>query len=949
MDNLDSFKLHTSPNINIKNKYIKSLRMNHLYYKARTPKKPESRKIIEKYVYKKFHKIYKNTNDFYNIKIINEIITNQSSHIVAEFKDYLIKDDFSEFIWKFYKLKESRNLLGKIFSYYKQTSVVFPNYILLTANKYLYKNIQRKQKLINILEEKDEEYILSCKKVAYDTDDFFDISSKVFNSNILDSILNESNTSQIKKSLFGVSTENSNMTDNEGDNKLNNLVNNISKIEENCYISFLEKKKLKINKNIIKNKNDNLIKEEGMSKENSKNELKSQKLTGKINNKNIIISRNRHKTAEISKYTKFSKNRCKNKNKNRTNTASFSNDFRKIKILRNIVNKKENYTFINNNANNMKIIFNNIYKTDLYLNINNNIIIKEVKNKSIDNQSKTNKKKIQKIVNKIDLNKIKNLGITKDSLSSDKRKNKYLRKNDINNLLFSIKSHHKEIYNRLQNSERKKDYYKNKTERERENKSYFEIKFGKKLIKNRKNKTDIIITNFNKNKIKADTSRTFENNKNSKKTALDLNIVNNNKIMVNKFKNTLNNLMGIINKKHFERNNNINRKNFKKYKEGYSSRYSSLNNKKKFIESYNDSIINAKNKFQKSNNSNYKHSKDITVTNKNNFTSRSCISVRNKLGQNTRNNSKKRHMKIGLNSVKPGKIKKIIDEFNSIEEKQIKNENEKINLKKCNYIKKNDILSLTSRESYEYNRNKYNKNNKINYTSFISNPNNRIKIFQNQLITYNFNNILIGRAKSYRNSKNYKKSISTSNNKENIISSKKINHNKELENNYFEKTIKERISKLNKSVKCKRNNINNNYLKSKNNSRIDSSLYANNNLNVNINKNNVKEKKYQIVKKPKIKEYFKDIKKDYTKINQNKNIKNKTKKFNRASSEKSNFTKINYSQIEMRNKKYRNLNNNMKNYKMTNYINNNKTKSIISSYTDRLYQKNYLYPFSNYK
>ena len=50
-------------------------------------------------------------------------------------------------------------------------------------------------------------------------------------------------------------------------------------------------------------------------------------------------------------------------------------------------------------------------------------------------------------------------------------------------------------------------------------------------------------------------------------------------------------------------------------------------------------------------------------------------------------------------------------------------------------------------------------------------------------------------------------------------------------------------------------------------------------MNVNINKNNVKEKKYQIVKKPKIKEYFKDIKKDYTKINQNKNIKNKTKKF----------------------------------------------------------------------
>ena len=223
---MSNFQVKIQPKINIKSRYIKTLRANHLYFKAKIPKVFKSKNIIEKNIYNKFYKTYSDTNNCYNIKIISEIITNQRSHIVAEFKDFLIKDDNSEFIWKFYPSKESRKLLISIFYYYNQTSVVFPNYILLSENKYLYKNIQRKQKLINILEEKDEN-IINHKKIGYDTDDFFDTSNKVFNSNILDSILNESNTSQIKKSLFGVSTENSNVTDNDGDNRVNILVNNI--------------------------------------------------------------------------------------------------------------------------------------------------------------------------------------------------------------------------------------------------------------------------------------------------------------------------------------------------------------------------------------------------------------------------------------------------------------------------------------------------------------------------------------------------------------------------------------------------------------------------------------------------------------------------------------------------------------------------------------------------
>ena len=74
---------------------------------------------LEKRIYKKFCKLYKGDEDFYNIKIINEIISNDNSHIVAEFKDFLIKDDYSEFIQKYYNKEEAISLLYQIFEYYK--------------------------------------------------------------------------------------------------------------------------------------------------------------------------------------------------------------------------------------------------------------------------------------------------------------------------------------------------------------------------------------------------------------------------------------------------------------------------------------------------------------------------------------------------------------------------------------------------------------------------------------------------------------------------------------------------------------------------------------------------------------------------------------------------------------------------------------------------------------
>ena len=40
--------------------------------------------------------------EYYNVKIINDIIYNENTNVVCIFKDYLIFDDVSEFLKRFY-------------------------------------------------------------------------------------------------------------------------------------------------------------------------------------------------------------------------------------------------------------------------------------------------------------------------------------------------------------------------------------------------------------------------------------------------------------------------------------------------------------------------------------------------------------------------------------------------------------------------------------------------------------------------------------------------------------------------------------------------------------------------------------------------------------------------------------------------------------------------------
>lgn len=88
--------------------------------------------------------------EFENLKVINDLIYNEQTHVVSIFKDYLILDDINEFLKRFYNGEtESQVRLPKLCEFYSKYSQVFPNFVALPESKYMFRNIQRKQRLID--------------------------------------------------------------------------------------------------------------------------------------------------------------------------------------------------------------------------------------------------------------------------------------------------------------------------------------------------------------------------------------------------------------------------------------------------------------------------------------------------------------------------------------------------------------------------------------------------------------------------------------------------------------------------------------------------------------------------------------------------------------------------------------------------------------------------------
>ena len=182
-------------------------------------------KLVNNIMYKKY---FKNNKNKYNLYVINRILSNCKCHIVALFKDFLLYDDDAEFLKRYYKSYEIEKRLNKIFHYFEETSVLYPNYSPLIESKYIYYNIMKKQMIINKIEnDKKKKRNESIKKKynKLNIDDNKEKENNFFSNTIYNDILNESES--FMSILFGVDSKNKN-----NEKKINEKNENDKEIEE---------------------------------------------------------------------------------------------------------------------------------------------------------------------------------------------------------------------------------------------------------------------------------------------------------------------------------------------------------------------------------------------------------------------------------------------------------------------------------------------------------------------------------------------------------------------------------------------------------------------------------------------------------------------------------------------------------------------------------------------
>jgi hypothetical protein len=325
-----------------------------------SPKKIVPLIDLQKNIYKKFKNLYVDSH-YYNILKIDEIINNEKSHLVAEFKDFLVRGDTAEFLIEFYHYEDINLIYPQILQYYNENLFIFPNYVILPESKYIYINIQKKQKIIDIQEE-----IQDNEKNNYK----HKYNNKVFTCNEIDSLLNQTDTSGIKK-FFGISesnTENNNGID-KNELQILKLINNINDIEKKAMINPNYKN------SSVYIKHNNLSKFMRIDNKDNKN---NKKLFHKINNykyKGVIGNNNKERNKNNSKalfsIIKREQGRNSNKRNNRSQPSVKS---------QNSHNKTTNTMILNsiNNKNSQKV------KS------------KKSKKKSVGKESNQNIKKINK-------------------------------------------------------------------------------------------------------------------------------------------------------------------------------------------------------------------------------------------------------------------------------------------------------------------------------------------------------------------------------------------------------------------------------------------------------------------------------------------------------------------------------------------------------------------------
>ena len=305
----------------------------------------------------KLIKRYNKPLSYHDKKIINDILYNEKTHYVEQFKEYLIYEDYNEFLKRFYKTKELKVKLPKILDFYEKYSKIYANYTVIPESKYMYKNIKRKQKMIDQMQNKAKNE--SDSEENEDSNE--EISNTIFSSRVMNSIYCKTITTLNKSDLGG----NSEQSINDFLNKINNIENKVKKDEVKKNLVKNISKYTKSQKEIfipIKKINKDLFYDKYIPKTSRTNS----NYKSDLNFNNRITANNSQKNKEVDIQFTYSKKNIQSEiNKNNSNN--------------NTINKN------NNNINNPNLIFINSY-----IHKNKNIVFNNNSNGNTINNNSNN-------------------------------------------------------------------------------------------------------------------------------------------------------------------------------------------------------------------------------------------------------------------------------------------------------------------------------------------------------------------------------------------------------------------------------------------------------------------------------------------------------------------------------------------------------------------------------
>ena len=378
---------------------------------SKTKKSPKEAifNVLRQISYTKLFKKYSSGDFSFNKISINNLVFNENCLVVARFKDFLIYDDSTEFFRRFYKSKDIMLRLNKILSFYEKYSKIFPNYLVLKENKYLYRNIRKKQKMIDAFNEIKREEKENRRKLKN--------NAKEKGKNGLNELFTKRIKNEIKAYQNNISFKNyKNSFDSDKNNDDTLLINQNS-------ISIYYKQ-LNEENNEDQNLDSFITNQTNGSISNIVNVLNDNKIYTKDlpnilaqNNTKIIYKKNKN----IKKGAKIKSKNAKVPRKKEKEIMTIQNQ---VNILDDIYNKDENENL------SPKIIKNNFHidkkknsdKKDLYKNAftssnatnSSSIISKKIKNRQ--NSSSLNKNSKEKNENKNNINiSIQNSKVIKDN------------------------------------------------------------------------------------------------------------------------------------------------------------------------------------------------------------------------------------------------------------------------------------------------------------------------------------------------------------------------------------------------------------------------------------------------------------------------------------------------------------------------------------------------------